>query len=789
MEPISITSAAIAIGGLAFKLLTVLVSWRDAPEDVRRLLQEVRTLITSTKFVETALNRVQGDPHVRKHIDSALWAHINAIMLDLQHTLEEYLSLLGGADQTISSLKAGWYMLFRKKKVVAFQARIVNFNAALQMILLIVNIASQTASVQAIETNNREMRTLKEMGATNNREMRALKEMVAAFSTRVSSPNVSALPATEEDKRVNNNLEVFVKAAADFQASHSAPGLAEYCSWSAAASPMPAAHERCTEHMCRDIGSQYESIEPEAPPAAVASTAAVGIRGIEATVNNPPYTTINDAVHHGHTKRGNEALQECNFVEAEIRFQKALSSCTASSLHGWPHLLLQMKLAFCELFQGKLQMAQNRIVSLIESVPTDHLIGNQLCYLLALSQAHALDFADAEQTCGTLFERLSDEPPEGAITKEDVVLVYCTSLRGSGKDEDRRAMTASYPDVDEGKPVPRPFDALARCRELLSYVLGLDVNSDQVALREYIDNMHCLPMATKPTALQECPPELRRSQQLARVREHPASQSCSTLPSHHRSNSLGRIVVTLKELVRPMSAHRDGEHRGPQFRDWFRKAHGHRTGLGEVQQYPSPVSISSPVPHHESDSIPAFELDDTPGPPGMCAMEAPLSPSPSPSPSASATTFGCPAAEYNESSLQSYVQSDTAHRITTRMDDDAISRPNSKCKFPLGHSASRDAEAGPSEMSESPRARSRRSSLNISQPEHGVGRYRHQNSPSARLRKRRGKSSKPEPAGQSIIDNDLTSEQALRDRYNHDALPLRPGSSSAASGHRCATPY
>ncbi|KAI0154191.1 hypothetical protein GGR57DRAFT_119515 [Xylariaceae sp. FL1272] len=534
MDPLSITASVITIGGLAVKIYSTIEPIANAHVDLQRLLQEVKTLEFSAHSVREALTIAESSPYAHIGNGSAFWERGKNVLLDFEHILEELLSLLRGSkssdpDSSPSRLDAIMTMLFQERKIDFYQARISTLNGSLQTMLLTIDINLSHASAQIAATTNqnveklqRENKKLQRVNQNLQREIKNLKMTVNNLpgdATRTDSSSQT----TDEDKRINDNLKSFVMAADDFHASasstagsissgsqyassHNSSDLKEPHYRSATASQLSQVQRRYTEDWCRDVGAQCDSNDMEILPVAAA---APGVYEMAATINNSSHSTTDNAPLNGHINRANEALQNCNFAEAETYFGFALCLCLASSSSlGSLHWLLRIQLAFCALFQNKLPMAQALITNLLESEPMESPIENQLYFVLALSQAHALDFVNAEQTFGKLVESLPDAASGMAVSKEDAITVYYAFLFESGDLNQLgamiiEAMTRGNRNVDKVKRVPRPVDFLTRCHELLACVLGLDENSHKGLIYRYISEMQSLPMAAIPTALEE----------------------------------------------------------------------------------------------------------------------------------------------------------------------------------------------------------------------------------------------------------------------------------------------
>ncbi|KAI0154192.1 hypothetical protein GGR57DRAFT_512500 [Xylariaceae sp. FL1272] len=211
--------------------------------------------------------------------------------------------------------------------------------------------------------------------------------------------------------------------------------------------------------------------------------------------------------------------------------------------------------------------------------------------------------------------------------------------------------------------------------------------------------------------------------------------------------------------MRPLSAHGESEHR-LSLRDLFRKSQEQEANPGEVRECLSPPLSASPG---NRNSLVAYqESDSTPPPPSPSCPRTP-------------TASGCPATSSIQSFHQTETRPDASHHVTTRMSIDGESQqiPNSECP-------SQHTDAGPSEIYDSS------SSCNANQSEHGPGCTCRENSPSAKLRRRRGMMfPKPEDPDIPIANSASTSEQPLLDGHNHN----KPDNVAVQYTHPDATPF
>ncbi|KAI2623784.1 hypothetical protein GGS21DRAFT_332873 [Xylaria nigripes] len=501
MDPLSITASVIALVGAANNVYNILQAIRHADRGLQALNKEVSTLSGFLRSIEKALEDCRSSPYALTHIDLAFWKESKDALADCQETLDGLGLILIKGPKRLSRSNS----LFRKARVAAelrsrageiasFREKISMSNLSLQTLLQVVNVSLTLRSNESQDHILRELKELKD----------AIKK-----SAQVATISYSALYLDDRDHRLVRHLKGLIQAAHEFHESASTTASTVAGSGET--------HTPPTEFGDDDVRSgfgsrlptmkirQIETFLSENQRVGNASSTSSQQQNEEIT---PPRlqdleTPFNTIFTNGFSKIAQRALQQFDLLKAEGHLKEALKWYNSSGSEDKNHCRrLQTQLALCNLLQGNRQEAKELIFELVNSSAADEVVAHQLLYALALLQAHDLDFDEARYTSKKLWEALQRMPHCTTLRATDVMKVLATSYQETGNSLLADAIEAEVPDLRLREPVPRMVDFLVKCEELLDNFIGLQDCSDDSNAPSLAEQIHQLPIATRPSSLQ-----------------------------------------------------------------------------------------------------------------------------------------------------------------------------------------------------------------------------------------------------------------------------------------------
>ncbi|KAI1822175.1 hypothetical protein F4861DRAFT_541253 [Xylaria intraflava] len=513
MDPLSITTAVITLVGAANKIHTVLRSIRHANHELQSLIREVNTLYGFLRSVQNALEECRSSPYGLTHIDPTLWKESKIALSDCQETLDELGLILikepkrpSRSNTLFRRVRVAAELQSRAGDIASFREKISMSNLSLQTLLQVINVS---LSLRTNESHDNILRDLKELKD-------ALKK-----SSQAATASYSALFLNEHDTRLVHHLKGLLRAAQEFHASAST--TASTVMGSGETRPPPTdfgdddARSGCLSLLPSMKRRQIETFLLQNQQVSRPSTpASSGEKDEEIIPSAPEEPTAvldigkNDSSHSfstiftsGFTKIAQRALQQLDLCKAEGLLKEALKWYTSSgSADTDRQRRLQIQLTLCSLLQGNRQEAQGLIHDLLDSSTESDTVAYQLLYALALLQLHELEFEGARNNSKRLWQALQNTTRCTTLRDKDAMRILATSYRETGDSDLADAIEAEVPGLKLCEPVPRMVDFLIGCEELLDNFIGLQDCSEASSSPSMADQIHKLPIATKPSSLQ-----------------------------------------------------------------------------------------------------------------------------------------------------------------------------------------------------------------------------------------------------------------------------------------------